>query len=84
VSSADVVLLKEAQSRYAGREFEELYEKWHQGAISDSEVMRDAERDYPAGRLVFRVMVCGSSLTVFTDPRGNATESYAENESSAV
>jgi hypothetical protein len=28
VASADVVLLKEAQARYAGREFEELYEKW--------------------------------------------------------
>jgi hypothetical protein len=31
VASADVVLLQEAHARYAGRQFEELYEKWRRG-----------------------------------------------------
>ena len=32
VASADVVLLKEAQARYAGRrQFEESYETWRKG-----------------------------------------------------
>jgi hypothetical protein len=80
VSSADVVLLKEAQSRYMGRKFEELYERWRKGAIADAEVIRSAEQVWPSGKSVFRSIVCGSSLTVFTNPRGNSTESFAENE----
>jgi hypothetical protein len=36
VASADVVLLKEAQARYAGSQFEELYEKWRRGAVADT------------------------------------------------
>ncbi len=80
VASADVVLLKEAQARYAGRQFEELYEKWRQGAIADAEVMRAAEQSSPSQKGLFRTMACGSSLTVFTDPRGNGAENCAEND----
>jgi hypothetical protein len=79
VASADVVLLKEAQARYASPKFEELYEKWRQGVITNAEVMRSAEHGWPSGKVLFRAMVCGSSLTVFTDPRGNRVENCAEN-----
>ena len=79
VASADVVLLKEAQARYAGSQFDELYETWRQGTIADSEVTRSAGQALPSGRGIFRAIVCGSSLSVFTDPRGNGAESCAEN-----
>src|SRR5208283_1640198 len=79
VASADVVLLKEAQARYAGCQFEELYEKWRKGAIADAEVTRNTEQARPCGKGVFRAMICGSSLSVFADPRGNTTDNCAEN-----
>ncbi len=78
VASVDVVLLKEAQARCAGRQFEELYEKWRRGAIADTEVTRHTEQVEPSLNGSFRTMVCGSSLAVFTDPRGNGTETCAE------
>jgi hypothetical protein len=37
-----VVSLKEAEARYAGRQFDELYEKWRQGIVADTEVTRHA------------------------------------------
>ena len=79
VASADVVLLKEAQARYAGRQFEEFYEKWRRGAIADTEVARHAEQVEPPLNSVFRTMVCGSSLSVFSDPGRNGAEKCAEN-----
>jgi hypothetical protein len=78
VASADVVLLKEAQARYAGGEFEELYEKWRRGDIADTEVTRHADQVEPSLNGVFRTMVCGSSLSVFTDPRANGVENSVE------
>jgi hypothetical protein len=79
VASADVVLLKEAQARYSARQFEELYEKWRQGAIADAEVTRNSQQVAAARNAVFRTMVCGSSLSVFSDPRGNGAENCADN-----
>jgi plasmid maintenance system killer protein len=78
VSSADVVLLKEAQERYAGRQYEEMYEKWRRGAIADAEVTQHSKQVGVARKGVFRTMLCGSSLSVFSDPRGNGAENYAE------
>ncbi len=80
VASAGVVLLKEAQARYVGRKFDELYAKWRQGAVADAEVMQSAEQGCPSGKSAFRTIICGSSLAVFTDPRGNRAESCAEND----
>jgi hypothetical protein len=79
VESADVVLLKDAQTRYPGRQFEEMYEKWCRGAIADAEITQDSQHVAVARKGVFRTMVCGSSLSVFTDPRGNGAETCAEN-----
>jgi hypothetical protein len=79
VASADVVLLKEAQARYASRQFEELYEKWRRGDIADTEVTRHADQVEPSLNGVFRTMVCGSSLSVFGAPRGKGAENCAEN-----
>lgn len=79
VASTDVVLLKEAQVRYVGCKFDELYERWCLGAIADAEVMRAAEQDRPSEERVFRAIVCGSSLAVFTEARGNEQENQAEN-----
>src|SRR6266852_4173214 len=79
VASADVVLLKEAQARYAGRQFEELYEKWRRGAIADTEVTRHAEQVPPSMKGAFRALVCGSSLSVFNELRTNGAETFAEN-----
>jgi len=78
VASADVVLLKEAQERYAGRKLEEVYERWRKGSASDSDVMAIAEQPCEAAKGVFRAVVCGSSLRIFTDPLGVAAESSAE------
>jgi hypothetical protein len=80
VASADVVLLKEAQARYAGRQFEELYGEWRKGTIADTELTRTTGEARPSGKGVFRAMVCGSSLAIFTDPRGNSAENCAEND----
>jgi len=79
VASADVVLLKEAQARYSARQFEELYEKWRQGGIADAEVTQNSQQVAVARKGVFRTMVCGSSLSVFSDPRGNGVENCPEN-----
>jgi len=79
VASAEVVLLKEAQARYAGRQFEELYEKWRRGAIADAEVTENSKQVAVALKGVFRTMVCGSSLSVFSDPRRNGAENCGEN-----
>jgi hypothetical protein len=80
VASGDVVLLKEAQGHYAGRQFEELYEKWRKGAITGTEVALGTEQVQPSGKSVFRTIVCGSSLAVFTDTRANGEENCTEKD----
>ncbi len=80
VASADVVLLKEAQGRYAGRNFEELYERWRKGSGKDNDVMRVGEQAFEAERGVFRALVCGSSLRIFADPLGITAESSPESD----
>jgi hypothetical protein len=80
VASADVVLLKEAQARYAGRQFEELYEKWRKGAIADREVALGTKQARAYAKGVFQTMVGGSSLTVFSDRQANSAENCAEND----
>jgi len=79
VASADVVLLKEAQARYSARQFQELYENWSRGAMADAEVTQHSKQVAVARKGVFRTMVCGSSLSVFSDPRGNDAENCGEN-----
>jgi hypothetical protein len=79
VASADVVLLQQAHARYAGRQFEELYEKRRRGAIADDEVTQNSKQAAVAPKGVFRTMVCGSSLSVFRGPHGNGAEHCAEN-----
>jgi hypothetical protein len=80
VASADVVLLKEAQARYAGRQFEELYETWRKGAITDTELTRITVEARPSEKSIFRALVCGSSLAVFTDPQANGVENCADSD----
>jgi hypothetical protein len=80
VASADVVLLKEAQGRYAGRQFEELYEEWRKGVIADTGVALGTEQVQPSRKGVFRTIVCGSSLAVFTDTRANGEENCTEKD----
>jgi hypothetical protein len=80
VASAEVVLLKEAQGQYAGRSFEELYERWLKGTAKETDVMRVGEQTSEAGRAVFRALVCGSSLGIFTDPVGITPEGSLEAE----
>lgn len=77
VASADVVLLKEAQRRYAGKQFDELYERWGKRIAKDSDVMRFAEQAIEAPRSVFRTHLCSSSLRAFADPLGNSAENLA-------
>jgi hypothetical protein len=82
VASADVVLLKEAQGRYAGKQFDEFYERWLKGSAQDSDVMRVAGESFEATRGVFRTLVCGTSLKVFADPLRNSCETRQEPDSS--
>jgi hypothetical protein len=80
VQSADVVLLKEAQQRYAGSKVENLYEEWRQGVLGDEDVTRIAEHFTEPGKTTFRTLVCGASLKVFSDPLGRGAESWTERE----
>lgn len=82
VASADVVLLKEAQGRYAGKHFDEFYERWRSGSAEESDVMQLAEQPFEAARAVFRTLVCGTSLKVFADPLRNSGETWQEPDSS--
>jgi hypothetical protein len=68
VASADVVLLKEAHSRYSGSRIEELYRSWCSGTVNDEFVRAERQNGVP-GKAVFRTLVCGASLKVFSDPR---------------
>jgi hypothetical protein len=80
VASADVVALKEAQIRYGGKCFDDLYERWRKGTASDNEIAQFAERSSHAGKRVFGTQVCGSSLKVFSDPLARTRESWSEAE----
>ena len=80
VASADVVLLKEAQQRYAGSKTEGLYEKWRDGIIGDDDVMRDGGQSTERGKGAFRTLVCGSSLRVFSNPIEGEAESSTERD----
>jgi hypothetical protein len=80
VASADVILLKEAEKCYASRVTSELYEKWRQGAVRDTDVMRSAQEPLEEERGVFRTLVCGSSLGIFADPRGTGAESWKDSD----
>lgn len=79
VTSAGVVLLKEAQAHYGGG-IEELYGKWLNGIAGDEEVTRAGKVGREHGKGTFQTGLCGSSLTVFSDPVGNDTESWAETD----
>ena len=79
VTSADVVLLKETQAQYTSKQTEDLYEKWRNGAATNDEVMRHADRRGELVKGVFRTLICGSSLKVFSDPMRGDAEIHLEN-----
>ena len=83
VASADVVRLKDAQADFAGREFEELYEKWRTRAANEVEVEKITVQSSPAVQCGFRTMICGSSLSVFSDPSGMNKENRLEDSQPA-
>ena len=76
VASSDVVFLKEAQAKFAGKRFDEAYEQWRIGATSDAEMMALGKHSERAERYTFRVVLCGDSLKAFRDPLTNRTESW--------
>ena len=78
LASADVVRLKDAQSRYAAKQFDRLYERWRAGGASDGEVAQFASEFPDQPKVTFRTSVCGSSLKVFSSPMGRAPESWPE------
>ena len=80
VASADVVLLKEGQARYAGTRIEEVYEKWRNGVVGDAVVMRDVDQSMKSGKSIFRTIVCGCSLRVFSDPMASDAETWTERD----
>jgi hypothetical protein len=80
VVSADVVLLKEAQQRYAGSATEEVYRKWRSGVVGDDEVMQVGSQSTESRKGAFRTVLSGSSLKVFSDPIGSDVESRAERD----
>ncbi|MDR3570679.1 MAG: hypothetical protein P4L81_00545, partial [Candidatus Pacebacteria bacterium] len=57
VASSDVILLKEAQARFAGHQFEELYEKWRSGATTDAKLDQIVEQARSRGTSVFRTII---------------------------
>lgn len=74
VASADVILLKEAQELYVGKQVDELYELWRIGSAKDSDVMRLGEQPLMAAKAVFRTLICGGSLKVFADKPASPRE----------
>jgi hypothetical protein len=80
VVSADVVYLRQAQTRYIGKGFDDLYERWRQGVLEDRDVMRRVEALSQVEKGLFRAQVCGSSLKVFSDPRGSGAENCTESD----
>jgi hypothetical protein len=80
VVSANVVFLRQAQTRYIGKGFDDLYERWRQGVLGDRDVMRRVEALSQVEKGLFRTQVCGSSLKVFSDPRASETENCAETD----
>ena len=80
VASADVVRLNTARAYYSDFHFEEMYGKWSQGTMTDDEVTRATSPTMPHEKAVFRAMVCGSSLSIFDDPRGRSTETCTEED----
>lgn len=78
VASADVVLLKEAQSRYSSNGTEELYKKWLSGRASNDELLRPESQQVVPGKATFRTVVCGTSLKVFSDPKEVDAESSSD------
>jgi hypothetical protein len=80
VASADVVLLKEAQQRYAGSKTEEVYQKWRSGVVGDDEVLQVGSQSTESRNGAFRTVLSGSSLKVFGDPIGSNVESRAEKD----
>jgi len=82
VASADVVLLKEAQRQYVGKNFDELYERWRSGSLPDSELPKTFEGLPRVNNVTFRTLICGSSLSVFTDPKRNDAENCLDTDSS--
>lgn len=78
MASADVVALKDAQGQYAGRQFDELYQRWRKGEASESEIGQFATRFAKARQVTFQTMLCASSLKVFADPLRVVAENYSE------
>jgi hypothetical protein len=74
VTSADVVLLQEAQQRFVGGKTEELYEEWRHGIVGDDDVMKNRTPCEALGEGSFRAQLCGSSLRVFRDPLDSEAE----------
>jgi hypothetical protein len=81
VASADVVLLKEAHSRYSGNRIEELYKHWCSGTASKDELVQAERQHEVQSKAVFRTLVCGASLKVFSDPLETGLESSQESPS---
>jgi hypothetical protein len=81
VVSADVVFLRQAQTRYIGKGFDDLYERWRQGVLGDRDVMRRVEALSQVEKGLFGTQVCGSSLKVFSDSRGSGAENCTESDS---
>jgi len=78
MASADVVTLKDAQGRYAGRHFDDLYNRWRKGGVSESEIAQFTKQVAKAPRATFQAVVCGSSLKVFADPFAPVAENRPE------
>lgn len=78
VASSDVVLLKEAQAQYEGKQTEDLYEKWRNGVVKNDDVMRHSDHCAEHVKGVFRTLQCGSSLRVFSDPMCGDAEIHLE------
>jgi hypothetical protein len=80
VVSADVVFLRQAQTRYIGKVFDDLYQRWRQGVLEDRDVMRRVGALSEAQKGLIRAQLCGSSLKVFSDSRGSGAENCAESD----
>jgi hypothetical protein len=85
VASQDVLLLKEAQGQYSGKQVAALYDRWRDGSANDSNVQHTADQFSQAKRIAFRTLQCGASLKVFADPHGRFGETWTKtNQSSSL
>jgi hypothetical protein len=78
VLAADVLFLKAAQRRLAGKAFETLFEEWACGAISEGQLPAVLKQRFSPPAAIFRTAIFGKSLSAFSSVESGDLEETAD------